>query len=370
MASFLLFGNLTMWLTPVWLLSVGVTIGAAILLVLYGLIWFVSRRAAEAVTRVVRESVLLPITYMAAGVRRVLSARRDGDADEADGQFAGAIAGRGTPGADGEVPPKTEDFEVPIAFRADELQRYSFESNRELVIDTDKGQSYSSPLVEVAADEPFAWTPSNISPALLRRHGHRSLRDQRQRRAGQAAAQHPNRRRDAGSPSDSDHGGGGGRHLSGLFSALLAAAGRVDHRVGDRQGSDRSAAVHPGDARRGVCLRGLHLHPLQHVRRRRQDAQGFGADDDHGAGDPRRAVDGERVGRRRNRGQDGRHAALEADQPAAVRDRQVLRHRLAAVVDVHRARRDPADHDFVQSGLRRPRNIEPDARLAAMLRAR
>jgi len=67
MSSFVLFGNLMLWLTPVWILSIGVTLGMAVLLVLYGLLWLVARPAAEAVSRVVRESVLLPITYLAIG---------------------------------------------------------------------------------------------------------------------------------------------------------------------------------------------------------------------------------------------------------------------------------------------------------------
>src|SRR5262245_7864514 len=66
MMNFVLFANLSMWLTPIWVLSVGVTIGMAILLVIFGLLWVVARPVAEAVTRIVRESVLMPLTYLAA----------------------------------------------------------------------------------------------------------------------------------------------------------------------------------------------------------------------------------------------------------------------------------------------------------------
>ena len=57
-------GNLTVWLTPIWVLSLGVTAAAALLLVVYGILWLVSRRTAEAAFRLVRESVLQWVSYV------------------------------------------------------------------------------------------------------------------------------------------------------------------------------------------------------------------------------------------------------------------------------------------------------------------
>ena len=266
------------------------------------------------------------------------------------------------------IPAGKEDFEVAVEFRADELQRYAFESNQDLVINVEKGKAYA-----VAADpgrrqRAVRLDAQQQSPAALRRLGHAALRHQPERRPGRAQDQHPDRRRNAGGPSDPDHGRGGGRRLSRLLPDLLAVPRRVGDRGRHGEGSRRPAALHPGDARRGVRALVVHLHPVQHVRRRREDAQGFRPHDDHGAGDPGRPVDGERLGRRRNRRQNRRDAALEADQPAAVRDRQIPRHRLAAVFDVRRAGRDSADHRLVQGRVRRPRNGQPRAELAAMLR--
>ena len=78
--SFLLFGNLLMWLTPLWMLSVGVTIGVAILLVLYGLLWLVARPAAEAVVRGRPRERALAAHLHGGGVRRLLPAGRADDA--------------------------------------------------------------------------------------------------------------------------------------------------------------------------------------------------------------------------------------------------------------------------------------------------
>src|SRR4051812_40634690 len=58
-------GNLTIWLTPVWVLSAGVTAGMVILALAGGLLWLVSRRTAQSAFRLVRESILLSISYVA-----------------------------------------------------------------------------------------------------------------------------------------------------------------------------------------------------------------------------------------------------------------------------------------------------------------
>ena len=57
-------GNLTIWLTPVWILSLGVTAAALVLVAAYGILWLVSRPTAEAALRLVRESVLLWVSYL------------------------------------------------------------------------------------------------------------------------------------------------------------------------------------------------------------------------------------------------------------------------------------------------------------------
>jgi ABC-type transport system involved in multi-copper enzyme maturation permease subunit len=167
MSSFVLLANLTMWLTPIWLLSVGVTIGMAILLVVWAALWIVARPAAESIARVVRESVLLPITYMAAVFvgfcllgAPAMPARMLVDSLQRlpnVGPLERAI----------EVPAGKEDFAVPIEFRADELQRYSFNSNQKLVINVKQGAAYTAPLVQVEAAEPYVWTPSGNRPRLF-----------------------------------------------------------------------------------------------------------------------------------------------------------------------------------------------------------
>jgi ABC-type transport system involved in multi-copper enzyme maturation permease subunit len=155
--------NLIIWVTPLWLLAVGVSIGAVILLVLYGLLWLVSRPAARAVPRLVREGVLLPISYVAlalvllaifaspwmpvASVVHSLSRL----------PFVRPIQQTLT------IPAGAVDHEVRLRFFADELQSYIFQSDQNVVIGVEPGKSVSEPLIEVAGGtspaEAYVWRP-------------------------------------------------------------------------------------------------------------------------------------------------------------------------------------------------------------------
>lgn len=64
-APVLLFGLLHTWLTPFWLLSLGVAISTVLLLAVWGLLYFVRPAAADFLVSSVREGILLPIAYLA-----------------------------------------------------------------------------------------------------------------------------------------------------------------------------------------------------------------------------------------------------------------------------------------------------------------
>jgi len=53
---------------------------------------------------------------------------------------------------------------VPVEFRSEELQRYAFESDQDLIVDAEKGRAYASPLILVEGNEPYAWTPGSNRP--------------------------------------------------------------------------------------------------------------------------------------------------------------------------------------------------------------
>ena len=63
--SLFVFGTLFTWLTPVWLLSVGVAVGMIVLAAIWGIVYLISRPAAQTALAAAREGILLPIFYVA-----------------------------------------------------------------------------------------------------------------------------------------------------------------------------------------------------------------------------------------------------------------------------------------------------------------
>jgi ABC-type transport system involved in multi-copper enzyme maturation permease subunit len=154
-------GNLSFWVTPLWFISVGVTLGAAVLVVLFGLLWVISRPTAAAVLRTVQESVLQWISYVVLVYvalcllafpvmpwRSMLDSVR-------------RLPYVGTRVVTVTVPPRTDDLDVDVEFQADELLRYSVSADQDVIVGVETKKAYSDPLIEVAGGEPYTWTPSS-----------------------------------------------------------------------------------------------------------------------------------------------------------------------------------------------------------------
>jgi ABC-type transport system involved in multi-copper enzyme maturation permease subunit len=143
------------------MLSVGVAAGLAVLFILYGLLWVVSRGAAAAVPRIIRESVLQYVTYLVltfVGVGILLTPMMP------TSQLVSSL--RRLPYVSPlhmtvTVPARTDDFEVAAPFEADELQHYSFNSQQDVIVDTEPGKAYTNPMILVEGSEPYTWSPSS-----------------------------------------------------------------------------------------------------------------------------------------------------------------------------------------------------------------
>ncbi len=59
---------LVSWITTLWLLSGGVLLGMVVLMLLWGVLWVIWRRAAREVPLVISEGVLLPLTFIAGAI--------------------------------------------------------------------------------------------------------------------------------------------------------------------------------------------------------------------------------------------------------------------------------------------------------------
>ncbi|MBA3483337.1 MAG: ABC transporter permease subunit [Pirellulales bacterium] len=155
-------GKLAIWLTPLWILAVGVAIGAALLLLMWGVCWVVNRRAARAISAAVGEGILRPISYVAASLAALAVLAAPSMPVEKLTTSLQRLPSVQPIVIDVEVPARETDFAVPASFLASELQRYMIKSDQDVAINTDKGKGFVEPLLIVEGSERDAleWTPS------------------------------------------------------------------------------------------------------------------------------------------------------------------------------------------------------------------
>lgn len=167
--------KLTIWLTPMWVLSVGLTIGAAILLLLWGICWIVNRRLALSIADAVSKGILRPISYLLAAVaafailagpvmpvsRMMASLQRLGKARTIETTVT--------------IPAHKADFEIPATFRASEILEYEITSDvkgvtkdaKPLAVNVAPDKGYVSPLLLVFGGEPYRWSPGADAPRVF-----------------------------------------------------------------------------------------------------------------------------------------------------------------------------------------------------------
>lgn len=156
--------NLSIWLKPIWLLSLGTTAGLLLLVVLWGLLYLINRRGAQWVLTTVRESILLPVTYALAilGALAILATPAMNPREVFDSlsrlNSVGEIRQEFT------VPAGAQDHEVANSFRADELQSYTIESEQDLAVNSEKGKGYVEPILQVEGDQLYQWSPGSNLP--------------------------------------------------------------------------------------------------------------------------------------------------------------------------------------------------------------
>ena len=160
-------GNLTIWLTPVWVLAAGITAGMAVLAIAWGVLWLVSRKTAESVMRLVKESILLWISYVAIVFAVFFFLAMPIMPAKSIWHSLQRLPKVGTFETTVKIPPRTDDLEVPLNFESDELQRYKFGSQEDLVVGVEKGKAYSTPLILVEGGDDYVWTPSAKRPRLF-----------------------------------------------------------------------------------------------------------------------------------------------------------------------------------------------------------
>jgi ABC-type transport system involved in multi-copper enzyme maturation permease subunit len=171
-SSMLVFGLLVTWITPVWLLSIGVALGMAVLGVVLGILWLVWRPAADVVVSSVREGVLMPIFYLALFLTGFAILGIVLVPEIPYRSLIGAVSRIGVVGdLDSEftIPPSVVDQTLDVthrgqSLRQSELKALSLEADQAVSVNTNIAANIGQMLgVKLTADKPFYWKPPFVA---------------------------------------------------------------------------------------------------------------------------------------------------------------------------------------------------------------
>ena len=172
--------NLQIWLTPVWVLSLGITAAVLVLALLYGLATAVWPAAARRVNQAASDGVLTPLAYVVGAF--VLLTATTGllallpNASGPAMPWGDAWNSLSRLGTEGNHPytftiePGAEDQPVAIDIFADELMSYTLQADGDLRVTTQEGRGFLAPDFKLTADEVYLWDPTQKFPRILQEH--------------------------------------------------------------------------------------------------------------------------------------------------------------------------------------------------------
>ena len=152
--------NLSIWLTPIWLLATGATIGTLLLLAAFGLCWIINRSLARSIFDTVSEGILLPISYILIALAVLVIFANPVMPYKRMLTSIQRLTHVGPQTFEVTVEPQTTDLAIPLSFRVDELQSFSLESEQEIAVSVEEGKGFAEPLM-IVDDGLYNWTPGN-----------------------------------------------------------------------------------------------------------------------------------------------------------------------------------------------------------------
>lgn len=159
--------NIELWITPVWLISLGLTAAAIALALLYAIAQAVWPAGARAARQAAGDGVLTPIAYVV-GAFALLSVLASPSMPVSQvWQSLGRISTIGPHSEQFTIEPNAEDQALEVNIRSDELQSYSLVSDNELRVSTREGRGFVGAEFTLEADEPFEWDPKKKYPRVF-----------------------------------------------------------------------------------------------------------------------------------------------------------------------------------------------------------
>ncbi|MGI9456129.1 MAG: ABC transporter permease [Aeoliella sp.] len=156
--------NLSVWLTPLWLIALGTSIGALILLIAWGIVWAVNRQLGRSILTTIQEGILLPVSYALAVLAVLAVAASPLMPLERMWSSLVRLPHVGPVSFEIEVPAGKSDVEIALPVRVDEVQSYSIESAEDVAINVEPGKGFIEPLTIVEGGQLHQWSPGSSVP--------------------------------------------------------------------------------------------------------------------------------------------------------------------------------------------------------------
>ena len=159
--------NVQLWITPLWILSLGVTAAVVILAVLYGLMVLVWPAGAYSVRQAAGDGLLTPIACVAGAfvLLTVLASASMPVDDMWDSLTRLPTAHEHT--ATFTIAPNAEDQPLDVDIRADELLWYTLATDGDLRLSTEKGRGFVAVDFTLTDGDDYDWDPAKKYPRIF-----------------------------------------------------------------------------------------------------------------------------------------------------------------------------------------------------------
>ncbi|QDU57198.1 ABC transporter permease [Aeoliella mucimassa] len=163
-------GNIQVWLTPVWILSLGITAAAVVLAIAYAIIMATWPAGARRVRQAAGDGILTPLAYVFAAFA-LLTALAAPSMPWRDALHSlQRLPTKGEHPYQFTVEAGAEDQELPLDIYADELLSYELQADGDLRLSTEAERGYLTPEFKLNGDESYVWNPQKKYPRILQEH--------------------------------------------------------------------------------------------------------------------------------------------------------------------------------------------------------
>ena len=150
-------GHFTVWVTPFWLITLGITLGILVLLALYGLTWLVWRKGAAQIPAMMSDGIMQPLVWIGLFLAGFTVVAAYSMPIRTLWQSAQRVYSVGSTQFTATVPARTQSYEIPLTLRGEELKEFQIDSDQDVIIGAEEDGEPRDSILDVKAGEVTAW---------------------------------------------------------------------------------------------------------------------------------------------------------------------------------------------------------------------